>query len=160
MLPCSEPPYDHAPARRRRSRRAFRPHAGAVAQRPCERARPLADRGRPARLVPPDAAETAAVPDPTAPHSLRFRLRRDDPRDPRRARRDRARGIRSMIAREPIYAALRSEEHTSELQSRRDLVCRLLLEKKKTRDISSTANGDPANVMYARHNPWPTSPPS
>src|SRR5690349_22296254 len=27
---------------------------------------------------------------------------------------------------------LRSEEHTSELQSRRDLVCRLLLEKKKT----------------------------
>src|SRR5690349_23622834 len=28
-------------------------------------------------------------------------------------------------------AAMRSEEHTSELQSRRDLVCRLLLEKKK-----------------------------
>src|SRR5690349_22661705 len=28
-------------------------------------------------------------------------------------------------------AADRSEEHTSELQSRRDLVCRLLLEKKK-----------------------------
>src|SRR5438874_9744230 len=27
----------------------------------------------------------------------------------------------------------RSEEHTSELQSRRDLVCRLLLEKKKER---------------------------
>src|SRR5215471_10421330 len=26
----------------------------------------------------------------------------------------------------------RSEEHTSELQSRRDVVCRLLLEKKKT----------------------------
>src|SRR5690349_21940635 len=29
--------------------------------------------------------------------------------------------------------AWRSEEHTSELQSRRDLVCRLLLEKKKNR---------------------------
>src|SRR5690349_23531533 len=28
----------------------------------------------------------------------------------------------------------RSEEHTSELQSRRDLVCRLLLEKKKKRE--------------------------
>src|SRR5438874_9223207 len=27
--------------------------------------------------------------------------------------------------------SIRSEEHTSELQSRRDLVCRLLLEKKK-----------------------------
>src|SRR5207249_7330521 len=31
------------------------------------------------------------------------------------------------------HAAGRSEEHTSELQSRFDLVCRLLLEKKKTR---------------------------
>src|SRR5438874_10091590 len=31
----------------------------------------------------------------------------------------------------PMNAVLRSEEHTSELQSRRDLVCRLLLEKKK-----------------------------
>src|SRR5690349_24034367 len=29
----------------------------------------------------------------------------------------------------------RSEEHTSELQSRRDLVCRLLLEKKNTKQI-------------------------
>src|SRR5690349_23402697 len=31
----------------------------------------------------------------------------------------------------PFLAPERSEEHTSELQSRRDLVCRLLLEKKK-----------------------------
>src|SRR6266496_2736453 len=31
----------------------------------------------------------------------------------------------------PQSATTRSEEHTSELQSRRDLVCRLLLEKKK-----------------------------
>src|SRR5690349_22431548 len=30
----------------------------------------------------------------------------------------------------------RSEEHTSELQSRRDLVCRLLLEKKKKKPIT------------------------
>src|SRR6266576_7207514 len=29
---------------------------------------------------------------------------------------------------------IRSEEHTSELQSRRDLVCRLLLEKKKKKN--------------------------
>src|SRR6266496_4621299 len=36
------------------------------------------------------------------------------------------------ISRQAIVAVgLRSEEHTSELQSRRDLVCRLLLEKKK-----------------------------
>src|SRR5438067_13714059 len=33
----------------------------------------------------------------------------------------------------PDHAADRSEEHTSELQSRFDLVCRLLLEKKKKR---------------------------
>src|SRR5438874_7401497 len=31
----------------------------------------------------------------------------------------------------PSLSKFRSEEHTSELQSRRDLVCRLLLEKKK-----------------------------
>src|SRR5260221_8938787 len=34
--------------------------------------------------------------------------------------------------REEALAAERSEEHTSELQSHSDLVCRLLLEKKKT----------------------------
>src|SRR5690349_23223276 len=32
----------------------------------------------------------------------------------------------------------RSEEHTSELQSRRDLVCRLLLEKKKKKKNKNT----------------------
>src|SRR5204863_10026154 len=32
----------------------------------------------------------------------------------------------------------RSEEHTSELQSRRDLVCRLLLEKKKKKEYKYT----------------------
>src|SRR5690349_23419205 len=37
-------------------------------------------------------------------------------------------GPRTMM---PRATANRSEEHTSELQSRRDLVCRLLLEKKK-----------------------------
>src|SRR3712207_8115406 len=40
--------------------------------------------------------------------------------------------VRSMEAQEPpIYIVVRSEEHTSELQSRQYLVCRLLLEKKK-----------------------------
>src|SRR5438876_9008179 len=34
----------------------------------------------------------------------------------------------------PITALLRSEEHTSELQSPVHLVCRLLLEKKKNQD--------------------------
>src|SRR5690606_41757640 len=35
-----------------------------------------------------------------------------------------------------ILAARRSEEHTSELQSRENLVCRLLLEKKKKYETS------------------------
>src|SRR6266496_5320641 len=36
-----------------------------------------------------------------------------------------------LVSLAPLSDPTRSEEHTSELQSRRDLVCRLLLEKKK-----------------------------
>src|SRR3712207_8254454 len=36
-----------------------------------------------------------------------------------------------------LISVARSEEHTSELQSRQYLVCRLLLEKKKTSGISA-----------------------
>src|SRR5690349_23420132 len=42
-----------------------------------------------------------------------------------------------------LRAAHRSEEHTSELQSRRDLVCRLLLEKKKKKK---------KNKQHKKHN--------
>src|SRR2546430_10445766 len=38
---------------------------------------------------------------------------------------------RSPIRSTPIMIFMRSEEHTSELQSQSNLVCRLLLEKKK-----------------------------
>src|SRR5947209_14919211 len=38
---------------------------------------------------------------------------------------------RTSISRSPSRTRTRSEEHTSELQSRQYLVCRLLLEKKK-----------------------------
>src|SRR5438874_3845125 len=41
-----------------------------------------------------------------------------------------------------VDAHLRSEEHTSELQSRRDLVCRLLLEKKKKKKIKNQRTPD------------------
>src|SRR3712207_6975271 len=37
-------------------------------------------------------------------------------------------------------ALLRSEEHTSELQSRQYLVCRLLLEKKKKKEMKLISN--------------------
>src|SRR3712207_7613840 len=54
-------------------------------------------------------------------------------------------GVRSLSARDLRVAgskAGRSEEHTSELQSRQYLVCRLLLEKKKTKDMSQKRISD------------------
>src|SRR5260370_32183133 len=39
---------------------------------------------------------------------------------------------------EPVNDSLRSEEHTSELQSHLNLVCRLLLEKKKKNTQTTT----------------------
>src|SRR5215211_9128122 len=45
------------------------------------------------------------------------------------------RGRRRAVA--PQHLEVRSEEHTSELQSHSDLVCRLLLEKKKPQAHSS-----------------------
>src|SRR5206468_5114082 len=41
----------------------------------------------------------------------------------------------------PLRGEGRSEEHTSELQSRSDLVCRLLLEKKKNAEYLSVTSG-------------------
>src|SRR5690349_23705541 len=54
--------------------------------------------------------------------------------------------------------AKRSEEHTSELQSRRDLVCRLLLEKKKikqryTQPIHSTATDTATTTLQPYASP-------
>src|SRR3989442_8883949 len=45
-----------------------------------------------------------------------------------------------MVAHFAHHALLRSEEHTSELQSRPHLVCRLLLEKKKKTTIPNTTH--------------------
>src|SRR2546426_7514371 len=45
----------------------------------------------------------------------------------------------------------RSEEHTSELQSPCNLVCRLLLEKKKRNDLTSEKRGEAADVAYVAH---------
>src|SRR5947199_6386400 len=59
------------------------------------------------------------------PYTTLFRS--GDPRDLGRGPADR--GIAAGFS---LLADLRSEEHTSELQSLRHLVCRLLLEKKKS----------------------------
>src|SRR6266496_2110098 len=64
------------------------------------------------------------------PYTTLFRSRRHQPgRRPRQPSDHRLPGPRPVGDRVPALAP-RSEEHTSELQSRRDLVCRLLLEKK------------------------------
>src|SRR5205809_4068108 len=48
------------------------------------------------------------------------------------------RRVRARRRRDPPGTPSRSEEHTSELQSRLHLVCRLLLEKKKTKTPQTT----------------------
>src|SRR6266851_832130 len=55
-------------------------------------------------------------------------------------------------------ARRRSEEHTSELQSHHDLVCRLLLEKKKIDNATAkpTTRTNPV-IIHAQHKPSRTS---
>src|SRR5438270_2242077 len=53
----------------------------------------------------------------------------------------------------PAHTQPRSEEHTSELQSQSNLVCRLLLEKKKTKPhsfILTNLMASPFPAFYAR----------
>src|SRR5207237_9851783 len=49
-------------------------------------------------------------------------------------------GDRDVVEALELRREARSEEHTSELQSHLNLVCRLLLEKKKTKTINNTEN--------------------
>src|SRR3989442_5080598 len=59
------------------------------------------------------------------------------PRPPNRRRRRPSTGLQRVEDRTPTLSFMRSEEHTSELQSRPHLVCRLLLEKKKDAEIAT-----------------------
>src|SRR5690349_24234802 len=52
-----------------------------------------------------------------------------------------------------VEESQRSEEHTSELQSRRDLVCRLLLEKKKHTPPQRTPTYTRPQCQQTPHNP-------
>src|SRR5690349_22521086 len=61
------------------------------------------------------------------PREPRISVERQERACGRRSRRDQGQPPGSIS----VCGGDRSEEHTSELQSRRDLVCRLLLEKKK-----------------------------
>src|SRR2546430_12637749 len=57
---------------------------------------------------------------------------------------------RSIDATSQMWRFFRSEEHTSELQSQSKLVCRLLLEKKKTHGTRRISHKPPVH-HYARH---------
>src|SRR2546422_6713121 len=54
-----------------------------------------------------------------------------------------------------FFATWRSEEHTSELQSRLHLVCRLLLEKKKPTQRPTRVPPNPSNSTACRPAPCP-----
>src|SRR5260370_24223824 len=72
------------------------------------------------------------------PYTTLFRSPADQLRLHRRPRRVRRAGlsapVRALSGR-VRHRSSRSEEHTSELQSHLNLVCRLLLEKKKNKDL-------------------------
>src|SRR5437773_6668867 len=69
-----------------------------------------------------------------------------------RGPRDRCRGAACSPAQEPRCP--RSEEHTSELQSHHDLVCRLLLEKKKYKPEPPRRSSLACHIMKtAAHRP-------
>src|SRR2546428_6539982 len=60
------------------------------------------------------------------------------------------RGARAGVHVRERERQLRSEEHTSELQSRSDLVCRLLLEKKKDSNHSPAQTSLSSGVSISR----------
>src|SRR3712207_8465509 len=64
-------------------------------------------------------------------------------------RRERARVVGVVAA--GAGAPIRSEEHTSELQSRQYLVCRLLLEKKKKTDTNCKISINTILHLYHLH---------
>src|SRR5206468_9809154 len=64
---------------------------------------------------------------------------------------------RRVLDFERAFDSTRSEEHTSELQSRSDLVCRLLLEKKKTKDPTPQP-AHPGTTPHSVTRPRPTAP--
>src|SRR5436305_8119098 len=80
------------------------------------------------------------------PYTTLFRSRRTEP-NPASASRS-SRRVSSASAHRP---GARSEEHTSELQSRPHLVCRLLLEKKKKKTTKIKLHTTYNNILTKHH---------
>src|SRR5215475_15272305 len=74
------------------------------------------------------------------PYTTLFRSGQVQHRERERDRRDRVAGH------------AKSEEHTSELQSRENIVCRLLLEKKKAHRLVNSSRSDPIKLGVRRQN--------
>src|SRR2546428_7237299 len=88
------------------------------------------------------------------PYTTLFRspLRCSRPQLPAPGRRVDARAAGVERTREEFRRRVRSEEHTSELQSRSDLVCRLLLEKKKKyHNIADVVNAYYSQLTERHH---------
>src|SRR2546430_6508995 len=83
------------------------------------------------------------------PYTTLFRSDRVQRHRPRLgvAERQQRRSVAGAARRARPACDLRSEEHTSELQSQSNLVCRLLLEKKKKKNTTA-----PALQSYAENN--------
>src|SRR5215203_7482036 len=81
------------------------------------------------------------------PYTTLFRSCGGDPRRQRRALRPHRRDLHVRRGRAAAVPR-RSEEHTSELQSRQYLVCRLLLEKKKNAQRSARCSTDNPHTAY------------
>src|SRR5206468_8645743 len=62
--------------------------------------------------------------------------------------------VQQQLRKLPKSGVVRSEEHTSELQSRSDLVCRLLLEKKNQKKAANDPRTARRTSLPARHPPF------
>src|SRR5256884_2582914 len=112
------------------------------------------------RCVPPAGSSSSRPPAPARPH--RRRRCCSTPAWQRKKRSSSCNPAASRPARWPrawpgnaAAGSARSEEHTSELQSRLHLVCRLLLEKKK-----KTHESQKAPTQATTRRPGKSSPPS
>src|SRR2546430_4400078 len=113
---------------RRPPRSTLFPYTTLFRSRSSGHARPVSA-GCPRRARPAAERDAGAVPLGLTPHRLA--------------------GVPSSSA---TPGRSRSEEHTSELQSQSNLVCRLLLEKKKKKTVDSQENLDiEVNLLVPRH---------
>src|SRR5256885_12090817 len=95
--------------------------------------------------------------DPATPETYTLSLHNPLPNSPRSSSATKSHSERpsSSSGAWPSRAARRSEEHTSELQSPCNLVCRLLLEKKNRYRLASQSCLNRARLQHTHATSWP-----